>query len=123
VRQAELSPHLFQDVASRLVSYLEGYRVGFPDELDLSPATGFQCRVWLVTRTIPYGESRSYGWVAEQLGQGRALQAVGQALAANPLPIIIPCHRVVAKGGLGGYSGGAEMKQYLLGLEAAASVR
>jgi len=106
----------------RLRTYIAGQRATFPDELDLSPATAFQREVWQITRLIPYGETRSYSWVAEQLGQAGAVRAVGQALARNPLPIIIPCHRVVAKNGkLGGYSGGIEMKRYLLSLEASAT--
>ena len=72
-----------------------------------------------MTRLIPYGETRSYIWLAEQLGKMGAVRAVGQALARNPLPIIIPCHRVVAKDGqLGGFTGGMEIKRQLLYLEA-----
>jgi len=79
--------------------------------------------VWQLTRLIPYGETRSYTWVAEQLGKAGAVRAVGQALARNPLPIIVPCHRVVAKDGkLGGYSGGVEKKDYLLRLESSANI-
>ncbi|MDH5695204.1 MAG: methylated-DNA--[protein]-cysteine S-methyltransferase, partial [Dehalococcoidia bacterium] len=69
-------------------------------------------------------EAKSYAWVAEHVGKAGATRAVGQALARNPLPIIIPCHRVVANNGkLGGFSGGVEMKQRLLWLEASASTR
>ena len=92
----------------------------FPDKLDLARATRFQQDVWQITRTIPYGETRSYAWVAGQLGLPMAVRAVGQALARNPLPIIIPCHRVVGShGGLGGFRGGLEMKRHLLNLEVA----
>ncbi len=106
----------------RLRNYFGGHKVNFPDELDLSQATPFQREVWEITRLIPYGETRSYTWVAEQMGRPRALRAVGQALGRNPLPIIIPCHRVLTiDGKLGGYSGGLEMKKYLLSLEATAS--
>jgi methylated-DNA-[protein]-cysteine S-methyltransferase len=98
--------------------------VTFPDELDLPQATTFQRKVWEITRLIPYGETRSYSWVAEQLGKAGAVRAVGRALARNPLPIITPCHRVVEKDGtLGGYSGGVEIKEYLLQLEASARGR
>jgi len=105
-----------------LRDYFAGQRVAFADELDLSRATVFQRGVWQLTRLIPYGETRSYGWVAERLGKAGAGRAVGQALGRNPLPVIIPCHRVVAKdGGLGGYSGGVAEKGYLLRLESAAN--
>ena len=79
-------------------------------------ATEFQRRVWGVVAQIPYGETRSYSWVAERAGGSP--QAVGQALAQNPCPLLIPCHRVVGKGGaLGGYTGGQEMKRRLLEME------
>jgi methylated-DNA-[protein]-cysteine S-methyltransferase len=112
----------FADLIERLKSYFGGQRVAFNDELDLSSATAFQREVWQLTRLIPYGETRSYSWVAEKLGRAGAGRAVGQALTRNPLPIIVPCHRVVAKdGGLGGYSGGLAKKRYLLQLESAAT--
>ena len=121
VKDAAWSPAFFTDLIKRLRSYLAGSRVAFPDELDSSRATSFQRQVWETTRLIPYGETRSYSWLAEQLGQARAARAVGQALGRNPLPIIIPCHRVVAKNGkLGGFTGGVEIKRYLLNLEATA---
>lgn len=124
VKDATWSDDLFADLIQRLSSYFGGHQVSFPDELDLSQATAFQRQVWEITRLIPYGETRSYSWVAEQLGKARAGRAVGQALARNPLPIIIPCHRVVTKDGkLGGYSDGLEMKKYLLRLEASANDR
>jgi len=119
VKDAAWSPAFFADPMLRLRTYFSGHRVTFPDELDLSPATAFQREVWHMTRLIPYGETRSYIWVAEQLDKAGAVRAVGQALARNPLPIIIPCHRVVAKDGrLSGFTGGVEIKRYLLNLEA-----
>ena len=124
VNYALQAPHSFEDLAERLRAYFRGHRVNFPGRLDLSPATAFPRKVWEIARLIPYGETRSYSWVAEQLGKAGALRAVGKVLARNPLPIIIPCHRVVAKdGGLGGYSGGVELKKYLLWLETSASIR
>jgi methylated-DNA-[protein]-cysteine S-methyltransferase len=121
---AVLSPWLFSDLIQRLRTYFSGHKATFPDSLDLSGATAFQRRVWEVTGLIPYGETRSYGWVARQIDKPGAARAVGQALAQNPLPIIVPCHRVVtSRGKLGGYSWGVEMKRYLLGLEASASTR
>jgi methylated-DNA-[protein]-cysteine S-methyltransferase len=120
VREAVRSDHFLADLLQRLKGYFAGQRVAFDDELDLSPATQFQRQVWQLTRLIPYGETRSYGWIAQKLGKTGA-RAVGQALARNSLPVIIPCHRVVAKdGGLGGYRWGIARKKFLLKLESAA---
>ncbi len=108
----------FADLSARFKTYYDGSDAALPDKLDLSGATPFQRRVWEITRLIPYGETRSYRWVAEQIGKPEAARAVGQALARNPLPIIIPCHRVISRDGrLGGFSRGLEMKQKLLRLE------
>jgi methylated-DNA-[protein]-cysteine S-methyltransferase len=116
---ATWSPHQFEDIAKRLRAYFNGEKSTFPDELDLSQATQFQQKIWQITRLIPCSETRSYRWVAEQTGKPNAMRAVGQALAQNPLPIIIPCHRIVRSNSkLGGYSGGLEIKRYLLNLEA-----
>ncbi|MBA7564430.1 Methylated-DNA--protein-cysteine methyltransferase [subsurface metagenome] len=124
VNHATWSPHLFDDLMERLRTYFSGHKVAFPDKLDLFRATHFQREVWEITRLIPYGETGSYAWVAEQIKRPKAMRAVGQALSKNPLPIIVPCHRVVASDGkLGGFSGGVEMKRYLLSLEASASIR
>jgi methylated-DNA-[protein]-cysteine S-methyltransferase len=117
-RRDILSTSLYADLADRLQAYYRGHRVDFQDTLDLAAATAFQRSVWQATRPIPYGETRSYGWVAGQIGQPGALRAVGQALGRNPLPVIIPCHRVVGSNGeMGGFSGGLEMKRFLLRLE------
>ena len=113
-----LSTALYADLADRLQAYYRGHKVDFNDKLDSAVGTAFQRSVWEAARLIPYGETRSYAWVARQIGRPRALRAVGQALGRNPLPVIVPCHRVVAgDGGLGGFSGGVEMKRYLLSLE------
>lgn len=123
VNRATWSPHLFYNLTRRLKAYFSGHKAVFPDELDLSVASTFQHQVWQITRLIPYGKTRSYLWVAEQIGRPGAARAVGQALATNPLPVIIPCHRVTASSGKpGGYSGGVKMKRYLLNLEAPAAV-
>ncbi|MGD0779925.1 MAG: methylated-DNA--[protein]-cysteine S-methyltransferase [Dehalococcoidales bacterium] len=108
----------FQDLIRRFRDYFNGRRADFPDKLDLNEATPFQRKVWQAARRIPYGQTRSYGWIARQIGKPGAARAVGQALGKNPLPIIIPCHRVLSSdGGLGGFSGGLKMKKYLLALE------
>jgi len=118
---AQWSPQLFVDLAAKLQAYLRGQRVDFTDALDLYGATDFQHRVWRTARQIGYGQTRSYRWLAGCLGRPEAARAVGQALARNPLPIIIPCHRVVATSGrLGGFSGGVETKARLLHLEGVA---
>jgi len=122
VNCATWSPRRFEDLMERLRAYFGGHKAAFPDRLDLSGATPFQREVWEITRLIPYGETRSYTWVAEQIKRQGAVRAVGQALARNPLPVIVPCHRVLnIDGKLGGYSGGVETKRQLLFLEASAS--
>ena len=116
--QAEEAPYYFRELEERFQRYFNGEKVGFPDLLDLSRATPFQRMVWEATRLIPYGETRSYGWVAQKLKKPGAARAVGQALSQNPLPIIVPCHRVLQSDGeLGGFTGGLEIKQRLLALE------
>jgi methylated-DNA-[protein]-cysteine S-methyltransferase len=106
------------DLPYRLRRYLAGERVGFPQALDLAAGTPFQQQVWQVLLRIPAGETRSYGWVAAAIGRPKAARAVGQAVGANPINIIIPCHRVVgSNGSLTGYGGGLPLKQRLLDLE------
>lgn len=103
--------------ASELSEYFAGRRRRFTVPLDIR-GTPFQKRVWQALMTIPYGCTRSYGDIAQQIGRPRASRAVGQANHHNPLAIVVPCHRVVAcHGGLGGYGGGLQMKQALLDLE------
>ena len=86
--------------------------------LDLVRGTKFRLRVWAELRRIPRGETRSYGELAEELGKRRAARAVGGACGANPIPVLIPCHRVLAAdGSLGGFSGGLEWKRRLLAIE------
>jgi methylated-DNA-[protein]-cysteine S-methyltransferase len=116
--EAEESCYRFQDTIEQLNSYFNGNKVDFIVALDYTDTTHFQQEVWIATRLIPYGEIRSYNWVAEQIKRPRAARAVGQALGRNPLPVIIPCHRVLSSnGGLGGFTGGLEMKRFLLDLE------
>ena len=118
VKQAVLSPELFGNIMKRLQRYYLGKKTTFTDKLDFSEATVFQRQVWEATRLIPYGGTRSYGWVAWQIGKSQAARAVGQALGKNPFLVVVPCHRVIANdGGLGGFGGGLEMKKTLLELE------
>ncbi|MFH1775563.1 MAG: methylated-DNA--[protein]-cysteine S-methyltransferase [Chloroflexota bacterium] len=124
VSSATSSPDAFQDLKERLKRYFDGQKAAFPDELDLGGATPFQRRVWETTRLIPYGRTRSYSYIAGQIGKPGAARAVGQALGRNPLPIIIPCHRVIARSGRpGGFTGGLEMKISLLHRERAAGIK
>ncbi len=98
--------------------YFKGERIAYDLCLDLQHGTAFQQKVWNVTCRIPYGEIRTYSWIAAAIGQPHAVRAVGRAEGANPLPIIIPCHRVLRKnGGFGGYSAGLHWKPKLLALE------
>ena len=99
-----------------LEEYLQGRRrdLAFPYRLE---GTDFQKRVWQALAEIPYGETRTYKQIAAAAGSPGAARAVGQACGANPLPLLIPCHRVVASGGHGGFGGGEPLKKYLLRLE------
>jgi len=101
---------------AQVLEYLEGKRTVFGLPLDLR-GTPFQLDVWRELLGIPYGETRSYGQVARAIGQPLACRAVGAANGANPLPLVVPCHRVVASHGLGGYGGGLALKRRLLALE------
>ena len=103
--------------ARQLAEYFAGERRVFT--VPLSPAgTPFQKRVWEALPSIPYGETSTYGAVAQRIGNPNACRAVGMANNRNPLPIIIPCHRVVGRdGSLTGYAGGLDRKQFLLDLE------
>jgi O-6-methylguanine DNA methyltransferase len=100
-----------------LKEYFECRRREFSVKLDIV-GSRFDVMVWSALRSIPYGEVRSYRWLAEQIGYPNAYRAVGRALSRNPLPIFLPCHRVVrADGGLGGYRVGVDVKRFLLRLE------
>lgn len=108
----------FADVRRQLDEYFAGDRTDF--DVQLAPSgTNFQQRVWEALRTIPYGEVRSYGEIAESIGRPSASRAVGAANGRNPISIIVPCHRVIgASGAMTGYGGGIERKRALLDLEA-----
>jgi methylated-DNA-[protein]-cysteine S-methyltransferase len=109
------------DVARQLGDYFSGTRAAIDAPLDLRLTRGFRRGVLGHLREIPFGRTESYGQVAAASGSPRAVRAVGSACATNPLPIVIPCHRVVrADGSLGGYVGGIDAKRFLLDLESAA---
>lgn len=99
---------------SELNAYIAGDLESFSVSYDISRCTEFRRSVWQIMSRIPYGGSMQYGEVAKQLGKLEAAQAVGQACGANPVPLVIPCHRVVAKNGLGGFSAGTEWKLKLI---------
>ncbi|HEX9076970.1 MAG TPA: methylated-DNA--[protein]-cysteine S-methyltransferase [Anaerolineae bacterium] len=109
-----------REIERELREYAEGRGRSFSVALDLAGVKPFQRAVLAAIGKIPFGETRTYGWVAREIGNPKAARAVGQALHNNPIPIIIPCHRVIASdGSLGGYGGGLPMKQRLLKLEGA----
>jgi len=120
-RDAALAPAdpLLQDVARQTAAFLAGELHEFAVTLDLRGHTAFELSVWAAVARIPYGQTRTYTWVADQVGGGRgAAQAAGAAVGANPIPLIIPCHRVIgADGSLHGFAGGLQMKARLLALE------
>lgn len=105
--------------ATQILEYLDGKRTEFDLPLDLR-GTPFQHSVWEKLLEIPYGETRSYQEIARAVRRPRALRAVGNANGANPVSLVVPCHRVVASGGkLGGYAGGLSLKARLLAMERA----
>ncbi len=114
-----------EELERRFDAYFRGKANAFsgvPIDWAALPGTAFQKKVWQALLEIPAGEVRTYKWVCERIGTPRAYQAVGQALGRNPLPVVLPCHRIVASdGGLGGFMLGAEggiaMKRFLLQLE------
>jgi methylated-DNA-[protein]-cysteine S-methyltransferase len=114
---------LLAEAASQLTDYLTGHRADFDLPIALHGDEAWH-RVWLLLTTIPYGETVTYGELAEALADGITAQEVGQAVGRNPLSIIVPCHRVVGKNGqLTGYAGGLTRKQFLLELEEPSEVK
>jgi methylated-DNA-[protein]-cysteine S-methyltransferase len=110
------NPHLKAAIA-QLREYFSGTRKKFDVALELD-GTPFQQKVWRAARVIPFGQTRSYWWIAVRIGDPYAMRAVGGALGANPLPLFIPCHRVIRQdGSLGGFTGGLEWKRLLLAHE------
>ncbi len=114
----EVDANCCNSLPERLIRYMRGDRIRFPDDIDTTGWTDFRARIWNATRLIPYGQTRSYSWVAATAGKPRASRATGQALHHNPVPVLVPCHRVVgANGDLVGFGGGLALKQQLLRLE------
>jgi methylated-DNA-[protein]-cysteine S-methyltransferase len=118
--EGDRTGELIAQARKELAEYLAGERTFFTVPVDFSRIPSFERAALEVAAGIPYGEVRSYKWIAERLGQPEAARAVGNAMAGNPVPLIVPCHRVVkTDGGLGGYSFGLVRKEALLNLERA----
>ena len=114
-RNAAFAPN--REAIRQVLEYLDGKRTDFDVPLDLR-GTPFQQAVWHALLAIPYGETRSYADVARSVGKPDAVRAVGTANGANPVPLVVPCHRVIQSGGkLGGYGGGVDLKRRLLAME------
>ena len=112
------APARLDDVRRELDEYFEGRRTDFDLPLDWALTRGFTSKVLQATARIEFGSTSTYAEVAGQAGSPRAVRAAGNALGANPLPVVVPCHRVLRTGGgIGGYTGGLERKEYLLRLE------
>jgi len=114
-KAAQVGHKMVEQFRRELAAYFRGGANRFGTPLDLGSATPFAQRVWAELRRIPFGTTVSYAELARRVGSPRAARAVGQAVGANPIPILIPCHRVIrSDGGLGGFSAGPEIKKWLL---------
>lgn len=114
LRKGKAPPLLIKE----LKEYFTSGREEFTQKTAFFSGTGFEKAVWQALTEIPFGETRTYKWLAEKIGKPKASRAVGQALGRNPIPIIIPCHRIIeSDGSLGGYSGGIDIKRRLLDME------
>lgn len=112
-----------RDALDQLQEYFQGHRRVFTLPLALR-GTEFQRSVWEAVAGVPYGETRSYGYIARKLGKPRACRAVGGANGANPVPIVIPCHRIIGSdGSMTGFGGGIPIKENLLALEKASMIK
>jgi len=101
-----------------LNDYFKGSGHTFTQKTRFLKGTDFEKKVWLCLNDIPFGETRTYKWIAERIGSPLSMRAVGQALSKNPIPIVFPCHRVIeSNGSLGGYSSGVDIKRRLLKME------
>jgi methylated-DNA-[protein]-cysteine S-methyltransferase len=107
-----------ESLKRQLRDYFEGRLRVFRQRLELAEGTEFERAVWHALLEVPYGETRTYKWLAERVGRPRATRAVGQALSKNPVPIVLPCHRIIeSDGSIGGYSSGVDIKRRLLDME------
>lgn len=113
---------VFLDIVAGWCEEMAWHCFSFRPPLDLR-GTPFQRRVWQTLRKLPPGQTETYGELAERAGFPRSARAVGTAMRKNPIPLLVPCHRVVASGGLGGYGGNPELKRQLLALENAPLAR
>ena len=120
----EVSPRILEaparldPVRRQLEEYFAGHRRAFDVAIDWSPLRGYTREVLRRTAEIPFGQASTYAEIAYRAGSPRGWRAAGNALGANPMPIVVPCHRVLASGGgIGGYTGGVDRKRFLLGLE------
>jgi len=110
-----VAPYL---IKKEFKEYFEDGREEFTQKTGFTKGSGFDRKVWLALKDVPYGETRTYKWLAEQVGKPSACRAVGQALSRNPIPILFPCHRIIeSDGSIGGYSSGIDIKRRLLEIE------
>jgi O-6-methylguanine DNA methyltransferase len=116
-RFSQEKPQACSELALEIVAYLEGKRPCPRVDLDVTSLTDFQKEIYAVVREIPRGQTRTYGEVAASSGRPKAARAVGQAMACNPFVILVPCHRVIGRHGLGGFASGPALKEKLLDLE------
>jgi len=101
-----------------LKGYFQGTCRGFTQKIKFIEGTDFEKKVWTCLTEIPFAETRTYKWVAEKIGNPSATRAVGQALSKNPIPVVVPCHRIIeSDGSIGGYSSGRDIKRRLLEVE------
>ncbi len=107
-----------REFIGELMEYFNGEEICFRQETKFHSGTDFERQVWSALKEIPFGETRTYKWIAEKIGRPSAARAVGRSLSKNPIPVVIPCHRVIeADGSVGGYSSGVNMKIRLLDME------
>lgn len=115
ILRKDKAPHL---IKRELQEYFEKEIDEFTQKIAFTKGTEFDKKVWLALREITYGETRTYKWLAEKVGNPNASRAVGQSLSRNPIPIILPCHRIIeSDGSIGGYSAGVDIKRRLLDIE------
>lgn len=113
------SDNHFSLLSNELYLYFSGLLKQFTQPIRFTMGSAFEQDVWLALREIPYGETKTYKWLSKRVGREGAHRAVGNALSKNPLPLVLPCHRVIASdGSLSGFSGGVELKRWLLDHEA-----